>query len=281
MIHDVIDLQLESNNVLACRGSSALAHPPRALVGPRGRRAHGRQRGVRRRRARGLGSSAAAVVVPNYPEPWDAARGRHPDRIRERLGLPSTTGSACSGAGLGPYVGLDQMAEAVLLVPDTVLVVLGFGRGWNASGARHRSALRRRHFTLPAVHPRRAAVLGRVGGCRDVTPPAAVVQPALHDAEQVPRGARGRARRWSSDPTCRRWPRSSTRGRRAGRRVDGPGGHRRGHRLDPRPARRRAARGAALAAVARERYSWPIAAGAYETVLRRVEALAGPAGAAR
>ena len=36
-----------------------------------------------------------------------------------------------------------------------------------------------------------------------------------------------------------------------------------------------------LAAIARERYSWPIAARAYETVLRRVEALDGRTGPAR
>ena len=46
------------------------------------------------------------------------------------------------------------MAEAILLVPDAVLVVLGFGRGWDASVARDADPrFAGRHFTLPAVHP--------------------------------------------------------------------------------------------------------------------------------
>ena len=46
------------------------------------------------------------------------------------------------------------MAEAVLLVPDTVLVILGFGCGWNVAVARDSDPrFAGRHFTLPAVHP--------------------------------------------------------------------------------------------------------------------------------
>jgi glycosyltransferase involved in cell wall biosynthesis len=49
---------------------------------------------------------------------------------------------------------LDEAAESVLLVPDAALVVLGFGRGWEASIARDgEPRYAGRHFTLPAVHP--------------------------------------------------------------------------------------------------------------------------------
>ena len=42
----------------------------------------------------------------------------------------------------------------MLQVPDTALVLLGFGRGWAASVARDAEPrYAGRHFTLPAVHP--------------------------------------------------------------------------------------------------------------------------------
>ncbi len=61
--------------------------------------------------------------------------------------------------------------------------------------------------------------------------------------------------------------------RRAGRRVHGPRSDRRGNSVDPRAAGRaeRRAWRARLAAMARERYSWPIAAEAYESVLRSLD----------
>jgi glycosyltransferase involved in cell wall biosynthesis len=55
---------------------------------------------------------------------------------------------------LGPNLGLDEAAEAVLRVPAAALVLIGFGR-WTER-IRGRDADPRfagRHFTLPAVHP--------------------------------------------------------------------------------------------------------------------------------
>jgi glycosyltransferase involved in cell wall biosynthesis len=55
---------------------------------------------------------------------------------------------------LGPNLGLDEAAEAVLQVPDTALVLIGFGRGYAASVARDADPrFAGRHFTLPAKHP--------------------------------------------------------------------------------------------------------------------------------
>ncbi len=94
------------------------------------------------------------TVVPNSPQPWSPPPGPRPDRIRAVTGLPPTTRILLFWGRLGPYVGLDQAAEAMLQVPDTALVLLGFGRGWAASVARDADPrYAGRHFTLPAVHP--------------------------------------------------------------------------------------------------------------------------------
>jgi glycosyltransferase involved in cell wall biosynthesis len=155
VIFDVIDITLESNNVLKMP----------ALV-----------RRLLARRERGWGRAADAhtsvnetfadwaashwqlarrpTVVPNYPQPWTPPPGPWPDRIREATGLPATTRICLFWGRLGPYVGLDEAAEAVLQVPNAAFVLLGFGRGWDRSVARdHDPRYAGRHFTLPAVHP--------------------------------------------------------------------------------------------------------------------------------
>jgi glycosyltransferase involved in cell wall biosynthesis len=55
---------------------------------------------------------------------------------------------------LSPNLGLDEAAEAVLLVDRACLVLLGFGRWLERCRARDRDPrFAGRHFTLPAVHP--------------------------------------------------------------------------------------------------------------------------------
>ena len=155
VIFDVIDITLESNNVLRMP----------ALV-----------RRLLARRERGWGRAADGhtsvnetfadwaashwrlarrpTVVPNYPQPWTPPPGPWPDRIREATGLPPEARICLFWGRLGPYVGLDEAAEAVLQVPDAAFVLLGFGRGWDRSVARdHDPRYAGRHFTLPAVHP--------------------------------------------------------------------------------------------------------------------------------
>ncbi len=154
VINDVIDIVLESNNVLDL--------PP----------AFNRLLARRERRwARSADASVAVndpfadramrrwdlphrpTVVPNYPERWSPPP-QAPDLIRMELGLPASTRICLFVGRLGPNLGLDEAAEAVLLVPRTVLVLIGFGRGWEASLARDRDPrYRGRHFTLPARHP--------------------------------------------------------------------------------------------------------------------------------
>jgi glycosyltransferase involved in cell wall biosynthesis len=113
------------------------------------------------------GVATAPLVVPNWPDASavpapspalpDGAAGpsaEPDDRIRVRLGLPTSTRVVLFQGRLGPNLGVDEAAEAVLLVPDAALVLLGFGLWLDACRARdHDPRYQGRHFTLPAVHP--------------------------------------------------------------------------------------------------------------------------------
>jgi glycosyltransferase involved in cell wall biosynthesis len=97
------------------------------------------------------------LVVPNYPEAGtldpaalDGANGR----IRDELGLTPETRIVLFQGRLGPNLGLDEAAEAMLLVPEAAFVLIGFGRWWARSVARDaEQRFAGRHFTLPARHP--------------------------------------------------------------------------------------------------------------------------------
>ena len=125
------------------------------------------------------------VPVPNFPDPWpvggagaiaaqnhgaagadptgapgldaaDATDAGHADSdfLRRELGLPSSTRIVLFQGRLGPRLGLDEAAEAVVAVPGAVLVLLGFGRGFDRERARDdEPRFQDRHFTLPARHP--------------------------------------------------------------------------------------------------------------------------------
>jgi glycosyltransferase involved in cell wall biosynthesis len=154
VIYDVIDITLESNAALA------LPRLVRALLALRERR-WARAADARiavndafadRARAR-WGLADVPTVVPNYPEPWMPPPAA-PDLIRDQLGLASDVRICLFWGRLGPNLGLVETAEAVLTVPSAAMVVLGFGRGWEASLARDRDPrFAGRHFTLPARHP--------------------------------------------------------------------------------------------------------------------------------
>jgi glycosyltransferase involved in cell wall biosynthesis len=154
VIYDVIDITLESNNVLSLPG------PVRRLLAVRERR-WARTADARiavndafadRARVR-WGLADRPIVVANYPEPWPQP-ATPPDLIRDELGLAADVRICLFWGRLGPNLGLDETAEAVLTVPSAAMVVLGFGRGWEASLARDRDPrFAGRHFTLPAKHP--------------------------------------------------------------------------------------------------------------------------------
>ncbi len=107
-----------------------------------------------------------AVGVPSDPEVDGPPHGPRPAgscpldrraagvRLRGEADLPASTRIVLFQGRLGPRLGLDEAAEAVLLVPDAALVLLGFGRGFERERARDRDPrFAGRHVTLPARHP--------------------------------------------------------------------------------------------------------------------------------
>lgn len=66
------------------------------------------------------------VVVYNCPERWHVPHPR-PNLIRERLGIPDSTRVALIQGGLMDERGIRESMEAVLSVPEAVLVLLGYG----------------------------------------------------------------------------------------------------------------------------------------------------------
>ncbi len=156
VILDVIDITMESNNVLGIPSIIRRMLDRRERGWARAADAHTAVNEVFAGKARSRWRLAhTPTVVPNYPEPWTPPPGAPPPGlIREATGLPASTRICLFWGRLGPYVGLDQAAEAVLQVPDTALVLLGFGRGWERSVLRDSDPkYAGRHFTLPAVHP--------------------------------------------------------------------------------------------------------------------------------
>lgn len=99
--------------------------------------------------------AASILAVPNHPEPPDPVIvDTPPAHLRDAAGLPEGTRIVLYQGRLGPGLGLAEAAEAILLVPDAALVLLGFGRGLEASLARDRSPrFIGRHVTLPPRPP--------------------------------------------------------------------------------------------------------------------------------
>ena len=154
VIYDAIDDVAASNNMLGMPG------PVRAMVRFRearwARSADGRitvNDALASSLARRWRTPELPLVVPNWPAAG-LAGGMRPDLIRAATGLPPTIRIVVFGGRLGPNLGLDDAAAAVLDVPDAALCLVGFGRGYAASVARDADPRYvGRHFTLPAVHP--------------------------------------------------------------------------------------------------------------------------------
>jgi glycosyltransferase involved in cell wall biosynthesis len=271
VVHDVIDIVLESNNVLDL--------PP--LIG--------RWLGGRERRWARAADAHVAVndpfadravarwdlprrptVVPNYPEPWTAPPGAPPDLIRMELGLAPSTRICLFWGRVGPNLGLDAAAEAVLLVPDAVLVLIGFGRGWTASLARDADPrYRGRHFTLPARHPDElVAWVASADVAMVSVPPVSYNQRYTTPNKFLEAIAAGTPIVLGPDlPTMASILEREGLGEIA--RSTAPSDIAAAMRsiLD-RPAEERAALRQRIQALARERYSWPIAAEAYAGLVR-------------
>jgi glycosyltransferase involved in cell wall biosynthesis len=275
VVLDVIDITMESNNVLGV--------PPllQRMLDRRERRwarradAHTAVNDVFADKAVARWSLATRpTVVPNYPEPWQPP-AIPPDLIRSATGLPASTRICLFWGRLGPYVGLDEAAEAVLLVPDGALVLLGFGRGWERSVARDSDPrYAGRHFTLPAVHPDDLpAWVASADVAMCTLPPLSYNQRYTLPNKFLESMTAGTPMVLGPDlPTMESLLRAEDLGRVAAS-------------MAPRdiaaaitsilatPVDERVAWRERIRTVARERYSWPIAAGAYSGVLR---SLSGP-----
>ena len=158
VIYDAIDDVMESNNVLDmpavirrfhARRETGWARAADSLVTvnePIAAR-------LAKRWARPL------VVVPNYPEiaagpVVRSVAGPGDGPLRRELGLPPETRIVLFQGRIGPRLGLDEAADAILAVPGAVLVILGFGRGFDATRARDtEQPWAGRHFTLAARDP--------------------------------------------------------------------------------------------------------------------------------
>jgi glycosyltransferase involved in cell wall biosynthesis len=75
------------------------------------------------------------AVVRNCPDPYDPPGGP-PDRFRERLAIPTDTAIVLYQGGLMTERGIEQGMDAILDVPDAVLVVMGYGSGRAVYAAR-------------------------------------------------------------------------------------------------------------------------------------------------
>jgi glycosyltransferase involved in cell wall biosynthesis len=124
VVYDAVDNVFEGNSVLG------MPAPLRAVHGARERRwaraANGRitvNEALSERLAERWGIAERPLVVPNYPEPRDASPGPA-DRVRSALGLPSSTRIVEFQGRLGPNLGLDESAEAILRLPDAALVII-------------------------------------------------------------------------------------------------------------------------------------------------------------
>jgi glycosyltransferase involved in cell wall biosynthesis len=95
----------------------------------------------------------SVLCVPNFPMLDDAPASKS-DLIRQELGLAPDVAVVLYWGLLGSRAALRIAEEAVLQVPGAVYVVIGFGRGFEASRALDgEPRFRGRHFTLPARHP--------------------------------------------------------------------------------------------------------------------------------
>jgi glycosyltransferase involved in cell wall biosynthesis len=98
------------------------------------------------------------LVVPNYPEPTSVPSGiedsARASPLRAAAGVAADRRLVLFQGRLGPGLGLESAAEAILDVPNSALVLMGFGRGLATSLARDREPrFAGRHITLPAVNP--------------------------------------------------------------------------------------------------------------------------------
>jgi glycosyltransferase involved in cell wall biosynthesis len=103
--------------------------------------------------ARAWRLSEPPTVLLNCQPRWTPPAVR-PSHLREATGIPPERTVVLFLGKLAQQKGLDQVAEAVLRLPDAAFVLMGFGTWADRSRERDRDPrFAGRHFTIPAVHP--------------------------------------------------------------------------------------------------------------------------------
>jgi glycosyltransferase involved in cell wall biosynthesis len=154
VIYDAIDDVVGSNNMIGVPGVFRMWFARRERAWARAADARTTVNDALAERLGRRWRTAPPLAVPNHPDLPSIAPGETCGLIRERLELPGTTRIVLFQGRLGPNLGLDEAAEATLLLPEAAFVVIGFGRWADRSAARDTDPrLAGRHFTLPPVHP--------------------------------------------------------------------------------------------------------------------------------
>lgn len=97
--------------------------------------------------------SEPPTVLLNCQPRWTPPAVR-PSHLRDATGIPSERTVVLFLGKLASQKGLDQVAEAVLRLPDAAFVLMGFGTWADRSRERDRDPrFAGRHFTIPPVHP--------------------------------------------------------------------------------------------------------------------------------
>ena len=91
-------------------------------------------------------------IVMNCPERW-TPREPPPDRVRRALRLPPETRVVLYQGQLIPERGIEQAMDAIVMVPDAVLVLLGYGAEERYRTRAAAAPYAGRVFVLPAVPP--------------------------------------------------------------------------------------------------------------------------------
>ncbi len=93
------------------------------------------------------------TVLLNCQPRWKPPAIR-PSHLRDLTGIPSERTVVLFLGKLAEQKGLDEVAEAVLRLPDAAFVLMGFGTLADRSRERDRDPrFAGRHFTIPPVHP--------------------------------------------------------------------------------------------------------------------------------
>lgn len=154
VIYDAIDDVVGSNNMIGVPGVFRKWFARRERAWARGADARTTVNDALAERLGRRWRTQPPLAIQNYPDVPSIGAGETCQLIRERLKLPEATRIVLFQGRLGPNLGLDEAAEATLLLPDTAFVVIGFGRWAERSAARDADPrFTGRHFTLPPVHP--------------------------------------------------------------------------------------------------------------------------------